>query len=203
MDIMGDRIKLFGHKGFRAQLSVTEDNGRESYYVKWREWEIMYHVAPFLTAEEQRRLVGNDTAMIVYHDSDEEFNTASPRSLMTQLFILVQPLPNKRYRIASFSRNALARYPPTLPPSPVFDASTDVGKALLQDFLLASKLFSLLTHSTHRLCLAELMNGYRVATGCPPLNKLFQRPRQVKLQTLAQRYPLEDASLVLKKRKEK
>ena len=97
---------------------------------------------------------------------------------MTQLFLLVQPLPDECYRVASFCRNALARYPPELPPSPVFDASTDVGKALLQDFLLA-----------------KTMNGFRTATSCSPLNKLFQRPRQVRLQNLAQRFPLQDAKV--------
>jgi hypothetical protein len=40
LSIMGDEIELFGHKGFRAQLSVT-DPGKKSYYTKWRDLEIM------------------------------------------------------------------------------------------------------------------------------------------------------------------
>ena len=71
MNIMGDEIDMANHKGFKAQLSTD----KKSYYVKWREWEIMYHLAPFLNSEEQRRLIGNDTAVIYFHDSDEEFNT--------------------------------------------------------------------------------------------------------------------------------
>merc|ERR1711916_329267 len=129
----GDEIQLLGHKGFKGQLSVTEEG--KSFYKKWRDWEIMYHVACLMNGEQQRRLIGNDVAMIFFHDSDkEEFNTNCPRSTMTQQFILVQPLPNMRYKVACFHRIALARFPPAMPPEPVFDCSNEIGCDLLRDF---------------------------------------------------------------------
>jgi hypothetical protein len=68
-----------------------------------------------------------------------------------------------------------------MPPEPIFDCSTQIGCDLLRDFLLA-----------------KLMNGFRVATQSPPLNKLFQRPRQVRLQNLMERFPVSESKLVCK-----
>ena len=86
-----------GFKGFKGQLSVTSPG--TSVYVKWKEIEIMYHVCPYMNAEQQRRLVGNDTILIYYHESqDKPFNASAPRSSMTQIFAVVQPKGNDYYK---------------------------------------------------------------------------------------------------------
>lgn len=183
MAILGDEIDLFGHQGFRAQLSVT-DPGKRSYYTKWRDLEIMFHCCPLLNAEEQRRLVGNDVCLIYVFDAPpgKDFNASCPRSALTQLFHIVQPVGDKQFRLACMHRVALSQFPPLLPPEPVFDCSTEVGRSLLKDFVLA-----------------KTMNGYRIASQCPPLNKLFQRPRDVRLRELEKRFPSNSAaSFVLK-----
>jgi hypothetical protein len=134
-----------------------------------------------LNAEEQRRLVGNDVALIYFYDCTDgtPFNASCPRSAMTQLFFIIQPAGPGKYRLACMHRTGLSQFPPAMPPEPIFDCSTSTGRDLLKDFLLA-----------------KMLNGYRIATQCPPLNKLFQRPRDVHLHELYKKFPCEEANII-------
>ncbi len=56
LELFSDRVELQGWQGYRGQLSVTAPG--TSYYTSWRKNEVMFHVAPLLNAEQQRRLLG-------------------------------------------------------------------------------------------------------------------------------------------------
>ena len=76
-----------------------------SYYTRWKNFEVMYHVASLLTSEQQRRLIGNDKVIIYFQ---EEPFPARFRGQVNSLGITVQPhsTPGK-YVLGGFMINSL------------------------------------------------------------------------------------------------
>lgn len=95
MNILGDKIQLKGWSGYRGGYS-TFDEG-VSFYTSWRGFEIMFHVASLMTQEEQRRLIGNDIA-VVYFQEETSFQ---PNFLgnVNSVGIVVQPIAGSAYRL--------------------------------------------------------------------------------------------------------
>lgn len=127
-------------------------------------------------APEHRRLIGNDTAVLYFHDSDKEpFPSAAPRSAMTQVYGVVKRLDEgRKLKVGFMSRKQVAEYGPSMPLNPTFDVLTAAGRAVFKDFLLC-----------------RLLNGYRSATVSPPLNKMLRRPRSVVISKLIEKYPID------------
>lgn len=83
---------------------------------------MMFHVAPWLTSEMHRRLIGNDICVLVYYDEPNPALSLNPLvfdglGTVPQVFAVVQPFKNK-YRSDNFlSRNVsspdLARFDST------------------------------------------------------------------------------------------
>lgn len=64
----------------------------KSLYTQFKEFEIMYHVATRMNPEQQRRLIGNDIAIILFVEEGQ----FDPRGLssfgsVSQVFACVQP----------------------------------------------------------------------------------------------------------------
>jgi hypothetical protein len=63
---------------------------------------VCYHIAPNLNAEEKRRLIGNDIAMIYYFDSTNEkcqFDLSGIDTFgeVPQVFTVIQPSPHNNF----------------------------------------------------------------------------------------------------------
>jgi hypothetical protein len=175
--MIGEEIELLGWGGYRGQLSVTAAG--TSYYSQYQGAEIMFHVASLMDGEQQRRLIGNDTAIIYFHDSPEPFPSSAPRSVMTQVYAVVKPAESEsggaaltKLRVGFMSRRAVSEFAPELPINPVFEVGTSEGRGVLRSFLLA-----------------KVLNGYRAATLSPPLDKMLKRPRVVLIEKMVATYP--------------
>eukprot|EP01091_Cochliopodium_minus_P000913 TRINITY_DN1080_c0_g6_i1.p1 TRINITY_DN1080_c0_g6~~TRINITY_DN1080_c0_g6_i1.p1 ORF type:complete len:739 (-),score=227.44 TRINITY_DN1080_c0_g6_i1:18-2234(-) len=185
LNVIGDKIDLMGWGGYRGQLCVTSPG--ESYYTEWNGLEIMFHVTTMMNAEQQRRLVGNDTAIIFFHESTSKtFNSSAPRSAMSQIFSVVQPRSPSHYKVSFLSRNKIKPYKPTLPKNPTFDTSCDEGKEAFRNFFLT-----------------KLVNGYRNAINSPPLDKMFKRPREAGIKQVVQLFPFKGKAKHKRKPKKK
>jgi len=163
MDHLGKPISLSNWTNYRGDMG----HEGETYYTQWKNIEIIYHVAPMLGAEEHRRLIGNDVAVIFFHE-EGEFDASHLDKLGTvpQIFIVVSPAKDN-YRIASFSNGNIKQYGPPIP----------VG--------------ALNPEETKELVLTKLYNGLMMTTYCPPLNRLFYLPRNDTLEAIVAQFPEE------------
>jgi hypothetical protein len=136
LDLFSNRIELQGWGGYRGQLSITGQG--ESYYTQFQGCEIMFHVSPLLDAESRRRLIGNDTVVIYFHDSETEpFPSHAPRSNMNQVFVVVRPIEGgRKLKVGFMNRRKVVEYGPIMPINPAFDVTTSVGRALFRVWLL-------------------------------------------------------------------
>ena len=187
LSVIGEEIELEGWGGYRGQLSVTAPG--KSYYCQFKGAEIMFHVSTLMDAEQQRRLIGNDTAIIYFHDTDKKpFPTQAPRSVMSQVMVfsscslaslflkvycVVKPVDGGTKLKAGFmTRKTVAEFGPEMPLNPTFDVMTSAGRELFKSFLLC-----------------KVVNGYRSATISPPLDKMLRRPRAVIIEKLCENWP--------------
>jgi len=134
MGLLGDKIKLKGWKGYKADLDVkTNMTGIHSYYTEWERLEIMFHVAPLLVPTSIPRLVGNDVVAIIWME-DGMWNPATIISQVIHAQIIVKPvfLPNKqlKVRVCTIVKEGL---PPSRPKS--VDTLWDLDDKL-RDYIL-------------------------------------------------------------------
>ncbi|KAM9971310.1 hypothetical protein ACTFIW_011287 [Dictyostelium discoideum] len=104
--ILGDRVQLQGWTKYRGGLDIKDNTtGTHSIYKKWRDFEIMYHVAPMIpcrAADEQsverKRHLGNDIVLIIYKEGNTKlFDPSIIKSNFNHIFAVVQkvdPIPN-------------------------------------------------------------------------------------------------------------
>jgi len=160
MNCMGKKISLSpSWTAYRGDMSDGD-----AFYATWKNFEIIYHVAPMLGAEEHRRLIGNDVAVIFFQE-EGEFDASQIAKLGTvpQIFAVVTPLENN-YRIATFSNVNIKAYGPSIPCEP------------------------LTPDETKELLLTKLYNGLMMTTYCPPLNRLFYLPRHETLEAIVAQF---------------
>jgi len=101
MGLLGDKIKLKGWKGYKADLDIKNNTTcTHSYYTEWERLEIMFHVAPMLSPNCTPRLVGNDVIAIIWLE-DTIWNPACLVSQVLHAQIVVKPvhLPNKPLKV--------------------------------------------------------------------------------------------------------
>ena len=84
LDWLGKRTKLKGFPGYNGGLDCKRDQtGKESYYTKFKNYEIMFHVSTLLPFSEgndssssqqlaRKRHIGNDIITIIFQDEPKE-----------------------------------------------------------------------------------------------------------------------------------
>ncbi|XP_065358183.1 rap1 GTPase-activating protein 1 isoform X2 [Calliphora vicina] len=149
LDVIGQRIKLKDHKGYRGGLDIQNGHtGDTAIYEVFKEREIMFHVSTMLPYTEgdpqqlqRKRHIGNDIVAIVFQESNTPFSPDMIASHFLHAFIVVQPLepntPNTRYKVSVAARDDVPFFGPTLPNPAVFRKGQDFKEFLLTKLINA------------------------------------------------------------------
>eukprot|EP01125_Pyxidicula_operculata_P006104 TRINITY_DN2123_c1_g1_i6.p1 TRINITY_DN2123_c1_g1~~TRINITY_DN2123_c1_g1_i6.p1 ORF type:complete len:1490 (-),score=456.26 TRINITY_DN2123_c1_g1_i6:218-4687(-) len=70
LEHMGKKVNLKTWEQYRGSLGKIEE--LDAYYSYWNDVQIIYHIAPFMTKEQRRRLIGNDIVYIIYYDHTQD-----------------------------------------------------------------------------------------------------------------------------------
>uniref|UniRef100_A0A182NEC5 Rap-GAP domain-containing protein n=1 Tax=Anopheles dirus TaxID=7168 RepID=A0A182NEC5_9DIPT len=149
LDVLGQRIRLRDHKGYRGGLDIQNGHtGDTAVYEVFKEREIMFHVStllPYTEADPQqlqrKRHIGNDIVAIVFQEENTPFSPAMIASHFLHAFIVVQPIepntPNCRYKISVTARDDVPFFGPTLPQPSVFKKGPELKEFLLTKLINA------------------------------------------------------------------
>ncbi|XP_052756915.1 rap1 GTPase-activating protein 1 isoform X2 [Galleria mellonella] len=149
LEMLGQRIKLKDHKGYRGGLDIMNGHtGSEAVYEQYHNREIMFHVAPLLphTAGDAQQLqrkrhVGNDIVAIVFQEKATPFTPDMIASHFLHAFIVVTPMETAggetRYKVAVTARGDVPFFSPTLPQPPVFRKGREFKEFLLTKLINA------------------------------------------------------------------
>ncbi|XP_068617610.1 rap1 GTPase-activating protein 1 isoform X3 [Battus philenor] len=149
LEMLGQRIKLKDHKGYRGGLDIMNGHtGTEAVYERYMDREIMFHVAPLLphTAGDAQQLqrkrhVGNDIVAIVFQEKTTPFTPDMIASHFLHAFIVVTPLETvggeTRYKVAVTAREDVPFFGPTLPQPSVFRKGRELKEFLLTKLINA------------------------------------------------------------------
>ncbi|KAI9230712.1 MAG: hypothetical protein DHS80DRAFT_11955 [Piptocephalis tieghemiana] len=175
LSFLGKRIPLQGWKGYDGGLDCRSGHtGKESVYTRWKEYEIMLHVAPLLpktndSAEQylgRKRHLGNDIVLILYQeDPTQAFRMSTIRSRQNHIICLVCPHP-RGYCIRLFRRKEVPPFEPFLPPHAILERND-----LCRDFFFY-----------------KLIQGERSSYKTPAFSNKISRTRRAFLQGLAERF---------------
>ncbi|KAI9243567.1 hypothetical protein BDA99DRAFT_449016 [Phascolomyces articulosus] len=145
LHIIGRPIELEGYKGYTAGLDTRSgESGKFSYATSWRDYEIMFHVAPLMPCREndkqqvhRKRYIGNDIVCIVFIEgNDSQFDPDIIRSQFLHVYILVHPeiVDGKQaWRIQVMNKKNVSEYSPLIPsPSILLDEDELRGFLLLK-----------------------------------------------------------------------
>jgi len=175
MSQIDTQITLNNWTRYRGDFGTSgTDILNPSYWTEWRNFEIMFHIAPLLDSEQHRRLIGNDIAVIIFFDNSFRIGEsitlfdANGIGIVPQVFAVVEPDINNidNYRLAFFNGSNLGNYKPQSPPSNYFFHFEDI-----RDFLFT-----------------KIYNGYAVAMSVPPMNRFYTLPRKEAIKELGQKY---------------
>jgi len=169
LNILGEKINLETWNGYRGDMGKEG----ETYYRKWNDFDLIFHVSTLMDSEQHRRLIGNDVAVIFFKDSNV-YQTAFDISkidlgTVPQVHCVVEPCKvdgTTFYRTGFFSRTNVKPFGPKVPVDHLFDADS------LRDFIFT-----------------KIANGYATAFLCPPLNRLYFKPRFATIETLVKQFP--------------
>ncbi|XP_066994645.2 rap1 GTPase-activating protein 1 isoform X2 [Anabrus simplex] len=149
LEILGQRIPLKDHKGYRGGLDTQfGQTGEEAIYEVFREREIIFHVSTLLPYTEndpqqlqRKRHIGNDIVAIVFQESNTPFSPDMIASHFLHAFIVVQVLdpnsPNTRYKVSVTARDDVPFFGPTLPSPAVFKKGPEFKEFLLTKLINA------------------------------------------------------------------
>ncbi|XP_045522430.1 rap1 GTPase-activating protein 1 isoform X1 [Pieris brassicae] len=176
LDMLGQRIKLKDHKGYRGGLDIMNGHtGTEAVYERFYDREIMFHVAPLLphTAGDAQQLqrkrhVGNDIVAIVFQERSTPFTPDMIASHFLHAFIVVTPIEvegETRYKVGVTARGDVPFFGPTLPQPSIFRKGRE-----FKDFLLT-----------------KLINAENACYKAKKFAELEQRTRMSLLQSLAEK----------------
>ena len=147
LNVMGSLIEMKGWSGYRGDLS----DDQSTYFTKWRDFEVIFHICPFLTPEQQRRLVGNDKVLIYFQQTPFP---ARFRGSVNSLAITVQPTPRGTYNLGGFMVNSINMQGCYIP-------KEEVPRKLLKDILLFT-----------------CINGITACINSPPLSTFATQVRE-------------------------
>lgn len=147
-----DFLKLMGV--LRSKGTMLDESG-SSNRRRWNRRAVVWHVAIDMAEDQQRRYIGNDVAVMFFKDEGEPFDPSMVSALgsIPQVFVVVQPHKDK-YRLGFFNKSSMLAFGPSLLKNTLFSAKSIV------DYILV-----------------KLYNGLITSMLCPPMNKLYERPR--------------------------
>ncbi|KAL9930890.1 rap GTPase activating protein 1 isoform 3-T5 [Glossina fuscipes fuscipes] len=149
LDVLGRRIKLKDHKGYRGGLDIQNGHtGDMAIYEVFKEREIMFHVSTLLPYTEgdpqqlqRKRHIGNDIVAIVFQESNTPFSPDMIASHFLHAFIAIQPLEpntsNTRYKVSVTARDDVPFFGPTLPNPAVFRKGQEFKEFILTKLINA------------------------------------------------------------------
>ncbi|KDR14588.1 Rap1 GTPase-activating protein 1 [Zootermopsis nevadensis] len=149
LELLGQRIQLKDHKGYRGGLDTQFGHtGDEAVYEVFKDREIIFHVStllPYRDSDPQqlqrKRHIGNDIVAIVFQESNTPFSPDMIASHFLHAFIVVQVLdpnsPNTRYKVSVTARDDVPFFGPTLPSPAVFKKGPDFKEFLLTKLINA------------------------------------------------------------------
>lgn len=149
LDVLGQRIRLKDHKGYRGGLDIQNGHtGDEAIYDVFKEREIMFHVSTMLPYTEgdpqqlqRKRHIGNDIVAIVFQETNTPFSPDMIASHFLHAFIIVQPIDantsNARYKVSVTARDDVPFFGPTLPNPAVFRKGVEFKEFLLTKLINA------------------------------------------------------------------
>eukprot|EP01126_Amoeba_proteus_P008034 TRINITY_DN12945_c0_g1_i6.p1 TRINITY_DN12945_c0_g1~~TRINITY_DN12945_c0_g1_i6.p1 ORF type:complete len:768 (+),score=181.03 TRINITY_DN12945_c0_g1_i6:196-2499(+) len=119
MELLGDKIKLKGWKGYKADLDVKSNTTcLYTYFTEYHELEVMFHVAPWLFDECRKRLIGNDVVNIIWCENTT-WNPNFINSTVCHAQVVIRPIPSVHTDSILLKVEVVARegMEPTFPPS--------------------------------------------------------------------------------------
>ncbi|XP_032591718.1 rap1 GTPase-activating protein 1 isoform X2 [Drosophila grimshawi] len=149
LDVLGQRIRLKEHKGYRGGLDIQNGHtGDTAVYEVFKEREVMFHVSTLLPHTEgdpqqlqRKRHIGNDIVAIVFQETNTPFSPDMIASHFLHAFIVVQPVepntPHTRYKVSVAARDDVPFFGPTLPSPAVFRKGQEFKEFLLTKLINA------------------------------------------------------------------
>nr|AAY55131.1 RE67551p [Drosophila melanogaster] len=149
LDVLGQRIRLKDHKGYRGGLDIQNGHtGDTAVYEVFKEREIMFHVSTLLPHTEgdpqqlqRKRHIGNDIVAIVFQETNTPFSPDMIASHFLHAFIVVQPIepntPHTRYKVSVTARDDVPFFGPTLPNPAVFRKGQEFKEFILTKLINA------------------------------------------------------------------
>ncbi|EDV24147.1 uncharacterized protein TRIADDRAFT_26628 [Trichoplax adhaerens] len=149
LNLIADRVTLEGFKGFAGGLDVNHNNtGMESYYTRFKDKEIMFHVSTLLPYEKQdrqklqrKRHIGNDIVSIVFQEENTPFSPNSIASHFLHVYVVVQPVivdkKVTKYKVSVAGRKDVPAFKPHLPCPAVFEKGPKFREFLLTKLIAA------------------------------------------------------------------
>ncbi|XP_041631923.1 rap1 GTPase-activating protein 1 isoform X2 [Drosophila kikkawai] len=149
LDVLGQRIRLKDHKGYRGGLDIQNGHtGDTAVYEVFKEREVMFHVSTLLPHTEgdpqqlqRKRHIGNDIVAIVFQETNTPFSPDMIASHFLHAFIVVQPIepntPHTRYKVSVTARDDVPFFGPTLPNPAVFRKGQEFKEFILTKLINA------------------------------------------------------------------
>ncbi|XP_012221420.1 rap1 GTPase-activating protein 1-like isoform X5 [Linepithema humile] len=176
LDLLGQKIDLKDHKGYRGGLDTRHgQTGDSAVYEVFRGREVLFHVAsllPYSPGDSQqlqrKRHIGNDIVAIIFQEESTPFSPDMIASHFLHAFIVVQVIdpctPNTRYKVSVTARDDVPWFGPTLPTPAVFLRGVE-----FKEFLLT-----------------KLVNAENAAYKAEKFSKLELRTRSALLESLTE-----------------
>ncbi|XP_025602642.2 rap1 GTPase-activating protein 1 isoform X2 [Athalia rosae] len=149
LDLLGQRIKLKDHKGYRGGLDTRHgQTGDSAVYEVFRGREVLFHVAsllPYSPGDSQqlqrKRHIGNDIVAIIFQEEQTPFSPDMIASHFLHAFIVVQVIdpctPNTRYKVSITARDDVPPFGPALPTPAVLFRGVEFKEFLLTKLINA------------------------------------------------------------------
>ncbi|KAI8985225.1 hypothetical protein BDB01DRAFT_867042 [Pilobolus umbonatus] len=142
INIMGTKVELKGYSGYAAGLDTkTGESGDYAYVSKWKDSDIMFHVASIMPSRandkqqvSRKKHIGNDIVCIIFIEGNEVFNPKAIRSQFLHVYIVVRPemVDEKRqWRVEVIRHKNVRLFGPALPCPPLFHNDSDLKEYLM------------------------------------------------------------------------
>ncbi|CAL4093476.1 unnamed protein product, partial [Meganyctiphanes norvegica] len=182
LDLMGQRINLRDHQGFRGGLDTQfGQTGDTSVYEVFRDKQIMFHVSTLLPFKDndtqqlqRKRHIGNDIVAVVFQEGNTPFAPDMIASHFLHAYVVVQPIDpcttNTKYLVSVTARSDVPFFGPTLPSPAVFEKGPALKEFLLTKLInaelscLKAERFAKLEQRTRSSLLISLVEELRIKT---------------------------------------
>ncbi|KRX91538.1 Rap1 GTPase-activating protein 1, partial [Trichinella pseudospiralis] len=176
LEFIGEKVQLRNFKGFRGGLdTVHGQTGEESFYTKFKDREIMFHVStllPYTVGDAQqlqrKRHIGNDIVAIIFQDDNTPFVPDMIASHFLHAYIVVTFVDTgsstTHYKVTVTARDDVPPFGPALPSPPIFIKGQELKTFLLTKLINAenacyrARKFASLAERTRTSLLEALFN---------------------------------------------